>query len=165
MRNFLIPSAFALAAALSVPANARPMTEVDLATLKRVAAPAASPDGRRVVYQLTETAPGSYKRSTGLWLVDRDAKDTAPVRVAEVARASGAIVVGITNRAKSPLVAHCDFALIASWPETPLTGGAFPSKISQLLIVDALLGYLANAMPQALDLINRTAGSVSDRSY
>jgi dipeptidyl aminopeptidase/acylaminoacyl peptidase len=85
MRNFLIPSAFALAAALSAPASARPMTEVDLATLKRVAAPAASPDGRWVVYQMTETAAGTYKRSTGLWLVDRNAKDAAPVRVADTA--------------------------------------------------------------------------------
>ncbi len=85
MRNLLIPSAFALAAALSVPADARPMTEVDLATLKRVAAPAASPDGRWVAYQLTETAPDTYKRSTGLWLVDRKAKDAAPMRVADTA--------------------------------------------------------------------------------
>jgi dipeptidyl aminopeptidase/acylaminoacyl peptidase len=85
MRNFLIPSAFALVAALSAPAAARPMTEVDLATLKRVAAPAASPDGRWVVYQMTETATGTYKRSTGLWLVDRNAKDATPVRVADTA--------------------------------------------------------------------------------
>ncbi|APZ97787.1 peptidase S9 [Sphingopyxis sp. QXT-31] len=85
MRNFLIPSAFALAAALSAPAAARPMTEVDLATLKRVAAPTASPDGRWVVYQLTETAAETYKRATGLWLVDRNAKDAVPVRVADTA--------------------------------------------------------------------------------
>lgn len=85
MRNFILPSAFALAAALSAPAAARPMTEVDLATLKRVAAPAASPDGRWVVYQMTETAAGTYKRATGLWLVDRNAKDAAPVRVADTA--------------------------------------------------------------------------------
>ena len=85
MRNFILPSAIALAAALSAPAFARPMTEVDLATLKRVAAPTASPDGRWVVYQMTETAPDTYKRSTGLWLVDRGAKDAAPVRVADTA--------------------------------------------------------------------------------
>ena len=36
MRNILVPSALALAAALSTPVLARPMTEVDLATLKRV---------------------------------------------------------------------------------------------------------------------------------
>lgn len=84
MRHHILTSAIALTAALSSPALARPMTEVDLATLNRVAAPAASPDGRWIAYQLTETAPGSYKRSTGLWLVDRNAKNVAPVRVADV---------------------------------------------------------------------------------
>ncbi|PZQ21362.1 MAG: peptidase S9 [Sphingopyxis macrogoltabida] len=83
MRNHLLCSAAALAAVLSFPALARPMTEVDLATLKRVAAPAASPDGRWVVYQMTETAPDSYKRSTGLWIVDRNAGGSQPVRVAD----------------------------------------------------------------------------------
>ena len=61
------------------------MTEVDLATMKRVAAPAASPDGRWVAFQITETAPQTYKRSTGLWLVDRKAKGAQPVRIADVA--------------------------------------------------------------------------------
>lgn len=85
MRHHILTSALALTAALSAPALARPMTEVDLATLNRVAAPTASPDGRWVAYQMTETAQDSYKRSTGLWLVDRDAKNAAPVRVADIA--------------------------------------------------------------------------------
>ncbi len=85
MRNHLLPSAIALAAALcATPSLARPMTEVDLATLKRVAAPTASPDGRWVAFQMTETEEGSYKRSTGLWLVDRKAKASKPVRLADV---------------------------------------------------------------------------------
>lgn len=83
MRNMLLTSAIALAAALSSPALARPMTEVDLATLKRVAAPTASPDGRWVVFQMTETAQETYKRVTGLWLVDRQAKDAKPVAIAD----------------------------------------------------------------------------------
>ena len=83
MRNHILSSAIALAAALSTPAFARPMTEVDLATLKRVAAPAASPDGRWVVFQMTETEAETYKRSTGLWLVDRNAKGAKPVAIAD----------------------------------------------------------------------------------
>ena len=67
------------------------------------------------------------------------------VRIAELARSKGAFVIGISNRSKSPLIAACDLALIASWPETPLTGGAFPSKISQLLIVDALVAEMTQA--------------------
>ena len=85
MRNHILTSAIVLAAALSTPAFARPMTEIDLATLKRVAAPTASPDGRWVVFQMTETEPKTYKRSTGLWLIDRGAQGAAPVRVADTA--------------------------------------------------------------------------------
>lgn len=85
MRNLLLTSALALTAALSTPALARPMTEVDLATLKRVAAPTASPDGRWVVFQMTETEAETYKRSTGLWLVDRHAKDALPISIADTA--------------------------------------------------------------------------------
>lgn len=83
MRNHLLSSAIALAAVLSTPALARPMTEVDLASMKRVAAPAASPDGRWVAFQITETEAETYKRSTGLWLLDRTAKGAVPVRVAD----------------------------------------------------------------------------------
>lgn len=85
MRNQILCSAIALAAALSSPAFARPMTEVDLATLKRVAAPTASLDGRWVAFQMTETEAESYKRSTGLWLVDRNAKGAKPAPVADTA--------------------------------------------------------------------------------
>jgi hypothetical protein len=54
--------------------------------------------------------------------------------------------------------------LLASWPETPLTGGAFPSKISQLLIVDALASYMTMAEPDRLITILDTAQSVTDRN-
>ena len=87
------------------------------------------------------------------------------VRVAELAKSRGSFVVGISNRSKSPLAAACDLTLIASWPETPLTGGAFPSKISQLLIVDALVAEMTRQDPQRLAMIQRTAESVSDRSF
>lgn len=83
MRNHILCSAIALAAAISSPAHARPMTEVDLATLKRVGAPTASPDGRWVVFQMTDTEAETYKRSTGLWLIDRNAKDAKPVAIAD----------------------------------------------------------------------------------
>lgn len=87
------------------------------------------------------------------------------VRIAELARSRGAFVLGISNRAKSPLAGACDLTLIASWPETPLTGGAFPSKISQLLIADALAAEMVRLDPERLAMIRRTAESVSDRSF
>lgn len=87
------------------------------------------------------------------------------VKVAEVARASKCKVIGITNRSKSPLVGLCDITFVASWPETPLTGGAFPSKISQLLIVDALIAAILKADGKRRHVIDVTAESVSDRNY
>lgn len=87
------------------------------------------------------------------------------VKVAEVARASKCKVIGITNRSKSPLAGLCDITFVASWPETPLTGGAFPSKISQLLIVDALIAAILKADAQRRNVIDVTAESVSDRNY
>src|SRR3546814_16625975 len=53
--------------------------------MNRVAAPAASPDGRWLVYQVTETASETYKRSTGLWIIDRTAKSGKPAHIADAA--------------------------------------------------------------------------------
>lgn len=74
-------------------------------------------------------------------------------------------MIGIINRAKSPLVALCDISFVASWPETPPTGGAFPSRISQLLIVDALISAILKADAARRGVIDVTAESVSDRNY
>ncbi|HEX4848370.1 MAG TPA: S9 family peptidase, partial [Novosphingobium sp.] len=75
--------AFALSAAPALAqAQQRAMTAEDLITLKRVAAPTASPDGAVVVWQQTETDPASYKRITGLWRVP--AKGGTPERVADL---------------------------------------------------------------------------------
>ena len=63
----------------------RAMTPDDLITLKRVGAPAASPDGAWVVFQQTDTDPASYKRATGLWRVP--AKGGAAERIADLADA------------------------------------------------------------------------------
>jgi dipeptidyl aminopeptidase/acylaminoacyl peptidase len=63
----------------------RAMTAQDLVTLKRVAAPAVSPDGQWVVWQQTDTDPASYKREPGLWRVS--AKGGAPERIADLPEA------------------------------------------------------------------------------
>ena len=97
-------------------------------------------------------------------LVSSSGSTIDTLRIAENAHARGARIVGITNRAKSPLAAICDFVLLASSPETPLTGGAFPSKISQLLIVDAIASTVTKLDPARLETIKDTAASVSDRN-
>ncbi|WP_275790982.1 MurR/RpiR family transcriptional regulator [Pararhizobium gei] len=113
---------------------------------------------------LATMAAATSSSSDVYFLVSSSGSTIDTVKIAEVAHARGAKVVCITNRVKSPLAAACDFVLLASWPETPLTGGAFPSKISQLLIVDALGSYITKAAPERLDTIRDTAQSVTDRS-
>ncbi|MFC3705328.1 MurR/RpiR family transcriptional regulator [Devosia honganensis] len=98
-------------------------------------------------------------------LVSSSGSTIDTVRVAELAHSRGVKTIALTNRSKSPLVAKSDHVLLASWPETPLTGGAFPSKISQLLIVDALVAAITDAKPEHLETIKDTASSVSDRNF
>ncbi|MEQ1498431.1 MAG: S9 family peptidase [Novosphingobium sp.] len=74
------------ASALPAQTGVQTMTPQDLVTLKRLAAPAVSPDGQWVVYQQTDTDPVSYKRVTGLWQVS--IKGAAPQRIADIADAA-----------------------------------------------------------------------------
>ena len=62
------------------------MSPQDLVTLKRLGAPAVSPDGAWLVYQQTDTDPASYKRTTGLWRVPL--MGGTPARIADLADAS-----------------------------------------------------------------------------
>ena len=79
----------ALAATFSAtPVAARPMTEIDLATLKRLGAPTVSPNGKWMAYQITETQPESYKRGTAIYLLNPNDPGTRPIRVAESAEAN-----------------------------------------------------------------------------
>lgn len=87
------------------------------------------------------------------------------VQFAELAQARGAYVVGITNRAKTPLTAKCSALFTASWLETPHTGGAFPSKVGQLLIIDALVDAILAQSPERGVAIHDTALSVTDLSF
>lgn len=114
---------------------------------------------------LAVMAAGTAQPGTVQVVISSSGSTIDAVRVAELARSKGAFVIGISNRSKSPLIAVCDLALIASWPETPLTGGAFPSKISQLLIVDALVAEMTRQDPKRLVELSRTAEVVSDRSF
>lgn len=72
----------ALSTALSTPASARPMTETDLATLKRLAAPAVSPDGKLAAYQLQETDLSANRRRSDIWLVATGDAAAVPQKIA-----------------------------------------------------------------------------------
>jgi dipeptidyl aminopeptidase/acylaminoacyl peptidase len=78
----LTVAALALGTALSPPTSARPMTETDLVTMKRLAAPALSPDGKLAVYQLRETDMEANKGRTDLYLLTVDDKTAAPIKIA-----------------------------------------------------------------------------------
>jgi dipeptidyl aminopeptidase/acylaminoacyl peptidase len=82
MKILLAASLTALAFASASAASARPMTATDLATMRRLAAPAVSPDGRWAVYQLRETDLEANRGRTDLWLLDLDASGAQPVRIA-----------------------------------------------------------------------------------
>lgn len=129
--------------------------------MSRIGKPSRSLSDAHLALMAAETAGPSSAHV----VVSSSGSTIDAVRVAERARAQGSFVIGLSNRSKSPLVAACDVALIASWPETPLTGGAFPSKISQLLIVDALVAEMTRQDPGRVALVGRTAESVSDRSF
>jgi RpiR family transcriptional regulator, carbohydrate utilization regulator len=109
-------------------------------------------------------AAATADRRTTFVVVSSSGSTHDSVSVAERARSGGAYVIAITNRARSPLAAHCNAVLLAASPETPLTGGALPSKISQLLIVDAMLTEMLALSARGRQAVRITAESVSDRS-
>ncbi len=82
MKKLLLASLVAAAAVQAIPAPARPMTATDLATLRRLAAPTVSPDGRWAAYQLRETDLEANRGRTDLWLLDLGRKGAQPVKVA-----------------------------------------------------------------------------------
>jgi dipeptidyl aminopeptidase/acylaminoacyl peptidase len=77
-KTFLI-AALVGTSALSVPAQARPMTETDLATMKRLSGAAASPDGTMVAYQLRETDLEANKGKTDLYMLKLGVPNAQPV--------------------------------------------------------------------------------------
>ena len=63
-------------------AAARPMTAEDLATLKRMGSVAVSPDEKWAAFDVTETDPESYTRSTALYLLALDKPQAVPLSIA-----------------------------------------------------------------------------------
>lgn len=85
MRKLLLAGLAATALAHAPSAFARPMTATDLATMRRIAAPVASPDGRWIVYQLSETDLEANRRRNDLWLLDLKTRAAQPLKIASAA--------------------------------------------------------------------------------
>jgi dipeptidyl aminopeptidase/acylaminoacyl peptidase len=82
MKTLLAASLTALAFVSASAASARPITATDLATMRRLAGPTVSPDGRWAVYQLRETDLAANRGRTDLWLLDLSRAGAEPVRIA-----------------------------------------------------------------------------------
>ena len=82
-KTFLLAALLGTAAislgALSTEAMARPMTETDLAMMKRLSAVAASPDGTMIAYQLRETDLEANKGKTDLYMLKLGSAGAQPV--------------------------------------------------------------------------------------
>ncbi len=75
MRVLFLLAILTMTASADAADKPRPMTLDDLFKLNRVADPQISPDGRQVVFQVTEiTDVASNKKHTHLWLADTDGK-------------------------------------------------------------------------------------------
>jgi DNA-binding MurR/RpiR family transcriptional regulator len=85
------------------------------------------------------------------------------LRALEAAGRGGAAIVGVTNQTRCPLARIAGTMLVASAPESPLTGGALASKIGQMLIVDALVALITIRFPERLAMLERTAEAILDR--
>jgi dipeptidyl aminopeptidase/acylaminoacyl peptidase len=82
MKTLMLASLAALALAQAPAAFARPMTATDLATLRRMGAPAVSPDGNWAVFQLRETDLEANRGRTDLFLLDLRSPNAQPVKIA-----------------------------------------------------------------------------------
>jgi len=85
MKMLFAASLMALALASASAASARPITATDLASMRRIAAPAVSPDGRWVVYQLSETDLAADRRRNDLWVLDLARSGAEPVQLTSTA--------------------------------------------------------------------------------
>jgi len=82
MNKLMLAGLAALAFVQAPAASARPITATDLATMRRLASPSASPDGHWVVYQLSETDLAANRRRNDLFLLDLTHPDAPPARIA-----------------------------------------------------------------------------------
>ncbi len=77
--------ALAQSALAVAPASARPFTPSDMVGLRRVSAPAVSPDGQWLAYQLRVTDLAGNRGRTDLYLLDLSQAGAAPRMIASVA--------------------------------------------------------------------------------
>jgi dipeptidyl aminopeptidase/acylaminoacyl peptidase len=84
-KSLYLAASAVIALSFSTAAVARPMTETDLATMKRLSGATTSPDGSLVAYQLRETDLEANKGRTDLYLLKLGDPAAQPIKVASKA--------------------------------------------------------------------------------
>ncbi|EKO3685621.1 MurR/RpiR family transcriptional regulator [Vibrio metschnikovii] len=93
-----------------------------------------------------------------LWFAISSSGSTKDVvYVATKAKSQKSPVVSLTNIRHSPLSVTSDEILVAARPEGPLSGGAFASKVSALLLVDILINQLVAEHDKYAESVKVTA--------
>jgi DNA-binding MurR/RpiR family transcriptional regulator len=113
---------------------------------------------------LAAMAAATLPKGAALIALTRSGSTLDTVKVLELARARGVTTLLVTERAKSPATAAADITLLTASNESTLTGGSIPSKIGQLLVLDALFAELLARVPGAPEAVAATAGAVADRN-
>ncbi|MGN7383862.1 Uncharacterized HTH-type transcriptional regulator ybbH [Chlamydia abortus] len=88
------------------------------------------------------------------------------VNAVSIAKANGAFIFCITNHGKSPVTQQADAVLLGTSRETPLQGGAFSSKLTQIHLLDILSTVVAlRQKDRTYAALEKTAKAVSDKLY
>lgn len=75
-------------------------------------------------------------------------------------------IICLTSHLRSPLTQHADVVLLSKSRETPLQGGAFSSKLSQIHVLDILSTATAiRYKDKTYDALEKTTKSVVDKIY
>lgn len=84
----------------------------------------------------------------------------------KIAKENNAVIICITNHARSPITYYADVILLVAAKETPLQGGAFSTKIAQLHLLDILTTITAlRKKESSFRAIEKTAKSVLNKMY
>lgn len=100
-----------------------------------------------------------------LWFaVSSSGSTTEVLQTVKQARQKGCPVALLSNIRHSPMASEATNLLVGARPEGPLTGGAFASKVSALLLVDVIINHLVSQYPKYQDAIKQTAEATAQFS-
>jgi len=84
----------------------------------------------------------------------------------EIAKRREARIIVLTSHARSPITQFADVVLLTASKETPLQGGSFSSKLSQIHALDVLSTLLAMGRKErTYEALEATAKAVLDKLY